>query len=92
MLDTLSGVVIGLYLLSVVIKGNTGDMVKLAKRDKAFLQWAVAVGILMYLHGVPELRGPVRTIIVLAFFGLFLSKSEAIKENVGLFWNQLGGK
>lgn len=91
MLDTLSGVLIGLYLLSVAVKGNTTDLIAQAKKDKAFLQWGVAVAILVYLHGIPEFKGPVRTIIIIAFFGLFLSQSENIQKNVGLFWKQLGG-
>ena len=90
MLDTIAGSAFGLFLLSVALKGNAGDMIALAKRDRAFLQWAVAVGILVYLHGIPELQGPVRWLIVLAFMGLLLTKGEDIKKNVVSFWGSLG--
>lgn len=91
MLDTLAGSFFGIFLLSVAVKGNAGDMITLAKRDKAFLQWAVAVGILVYLHGIPELQGAVRWLIVLAFVGLLLTKGDTIKQNVIDFWGQIGG-
>jgi hypothetical protein len=91
MLDTIAGIAMGLFLLTVASRGKTGNMVDLAKRDRAFLQWAVAVGILVYLHGVPELAGPVRWLIVLSFIGLALTKSDEIKKNAGSFWQSLGG-
>lgn len=90
MLDTIAGITLGLFLLSVAVKGNTKKMIDLAKRDKAFMQWAIAVGILAYLHGIPELRSTVRMLIVLAFVGLGLSKQDSIKENGLKFWQSLG--
>lgn len=92
MLDTLAGVLFGLFLLSVATKGNTQQMIALAKRDKAFVQWAVAVGILIYLNGIPALSGPVKWLILLAFLGLGLTRGEAIKDNLGAFWAQIGGE
>lgn len=92
MLDAAAGIFIGLFLLSVAVKGNTGDMIALAKKDKAFLQWAVAVGILMYLHSIPSLQGPVRWLIVMAFIGLGITKLSTIKTNMANFWNTLGGQ
>lgn len=92
MLDSIAGVAMGIFLLTVASKGKTGAMIDLVKRDRAFLQWAVALGILLYLHGIPELAGPVKWLIVLALIGLFLSKSDTIKENLTLFWQQIGGK
>jgi hypothetical protein len=90
MLDTLAGIVIGTFLVVVASQGKTADMIALAKRDRAFLQWAVAVGILLYLRGIPELAEPVKWLIVLAFLGLFLTKSGEIQKNAGEFWKSLG--
>lgn len=90
MLDSISGVALGIFLLSVAVKGNTTDLINLAKRDKAFLQWAVAVGILLYLHGIPELRGAVSWLIAMAFIGLLLNTQGKLKDNVSVFWKSLG--
>jgi hypothetical protein len=91
MLDTLAGIVIGVFLLTVASKGKTSEMVALAKRDKAFLQWALAVGILVYLRGIPALAEPVKWLIGLAFLGLFLAKYPEIEKNARIFWDSLGG-
>jgi hypothetical protein len=89
-LDTLAGITIGVFLVAVASRGKTTDMIALAKRDRAFLQWAVAVGILLYLKGFPALADPVKWLIVLAFLGLFLTKSDEIRKNAGEFWKSLG--
>lgn len=90
-MDTLAGVSMGLYLLIVVVKGNTKDMLALASRDRGFLQWAIALGILWYLYSIPELRGPVSMLILAAFIGLGLMAGPNIIEQTKLFWSQLGG-
>jgi hypothetical protein len=92
MLDTLAGIVIGVFLLTVASKGKTSEMIALAKRDKAFLQWALAVGILVYLRGFPALAGPVKWLIGMAFLGLFLSKYQDIEKNARTFWDSLGAQ
>jgi hypothetical protein len=91
MLDTLAGIIIGVFLLTVASKGKTPEMVALAKRDKAFLQWALAVGILVYLRGIPALAEPVKWLIGLSFLGLFLGKYSDIEKNARIFWDSLGG-
>jgi hypothetical protein len=91
MLDTLAGIIIGVFLLTVASKGKTPEMVALAKRDRAFLQWALAVGILVYLRGIPALAEPVKWLIGLAFLGLFLGKYSDIEKNARIFWDSLGG-
>jgi hypothetical protein len=90
MLDTLAGIVIGVFLLTVASKGKTSEMVALAKRDKTFLQWALAVGILVYLRGIPALAEPVKWVIAMAFLGLFLNKYPEIVKNARTFWDSLG--
>jgi RsiW-degrading membrane proteinase PrsW (M82 family) len=90
-LDVLSGVAIGVFLLAVVVKGNSKKLVALAEEDKSFLPWAIAVGILFYLRGVPELKGPVTELIGAAFIGLFLLGSSTIIPQVKSFWQSIGG-
>lgn len=89
-LDTLAGISFGGFLLMVAVKGNTPAMFELAKRDKSFLQWAIAVGILMYLYKVPELKGIVSMLILLAFVGLGLIAGDNIIKSGRSFWNSLG--
>lgn len=90
-MDTLAGVSFGFYLLMVVIKGNSKAMVELAYRDRGFLQWAIALGILWYLYGIPELKGPVSMLILAAFIGLGLIAGDNIIKQGSAFFNSLGG-
>ena len=91
-LDTLAGVSFGSYLLLVVVRGNTKQMIELANRDKSFLQWAIAVGVLMYLYKVPQLKGVVSMLIVLAFLGLGLIAGSNVIESTKDFWSSLRSK
>lgn len=90
MLDTLAGLLIGAFLLTVAVRGNSGKLVDLAKRDHAFLQWAIAVGVLYYLYNVPQLHDVMGWLIVLAFLGLFLTSGPKIAEQATNFWHSLG--
>lgn len=90
MLDTLSGLLVGAFLLTVAVRGKSSDMVALAKEDRAFLQWAIAVGILLWLYNVPELRGILGTLIAAAFIGLFLTKGPTIAAQASAFWKSIG--
>lgn len=89
-LDVLSGIAVGVFLLMVAVKGNSQQLVALAKRDKAFLKWAVAVGILFYLRGVKVLNGPMTELIAAAFIGLFLITGSKIIPQVQSFWKSIG--
>lgn len=94
MLDTIASLILGGFLVTVAVKGKSADMVTLAKRDRAFLQWAIAVGVLYYLYGIPELHEAMGYIIALAFVGLFLgvySKADStFQSQVQMFWQSLG--
>jgi hypothetical protein len=89
-LDTIAGIILGAYLLAVAAQGNSGKLIDLAKRDKAFLQWAIAVGILMYLYSIPELKSNVGLIIAGSFIGLGIVKGPVIMDQGSKFWNSLG--
>lgn len=89
-LDTLAGVSFGIYILVIAVRGNTKDAIELAKRDKGFLQWAIALAILMYLYDVPELQGVVSMLILCAFIGLGLIAGDNIIKSTKEFWSQLG--
>lgn len=90
-LDVISGAAIGVFLLAVVVKGNSPQLVTLAIRDKAFLKWAIAVGILFYLSGVKQLHSSVSLLITAAFVGLFLIAGDKIIPQAKSFWTSLGG-
>jgi RsiW-degrading membrane proteinase PrsW (M82 family) len=90
-LDVLSGVAVGVFLLVVVVKGNSNALVNEAKADVSFLPWAIAVGILFYLRSVPDLKGPVTELIGAAFIGLFLLGSSKIIPQAKSFWQSIGG-
>lgn len=89
-LDTIAGVSIGAFLLAVAVQGNSKKMIELAKRDKAFIQWAVAVGILIYLYNVPALKSSAGLLIGAAFIGLGIVAGNKIFSEGGKFWNSLG--
>jgi len=90
-LDTLSGLAVGVFLLVVVVRGNASQLVALAERDKAFLKWAIAVGILFYLRNIKLLSGPASELIAAAFIGLFLIAGDKIIPQVKSFWASIGG-
>jgi chromate transport protein ChrA len=90
MLDTIAGLIIGVFLLTVAVKGNTKEMMALAKRDKAFLQWAIAVGILVYLYSIPSLKSTMGLLIAAAFIGLGLMAGDKIFAEGKKFWDSLG--
>lgn len=89
-LDTLAGVAIGCFLLAVAVRGNSSALIETAKHDRAFLKWAIAVGILMYLYGIPEIKGPIALLIFAAFLGLGLTAGDKIATNGKKFWQSLG--
>lgn len=89
-IDLIAGGAVGGYLLTVAIKGNTSRFFELAKRDKAFLKWGIAVAILGYLYTLPNLHQAVGFIIAMAFLGLFLTKGTEIVQGIDNFWKFLG--
>lgn len=89
-LDLIASLVIGSYLIGAVVRGNTGPLLELAKRDKAFLKWAIAVAALYYLYGIPELQGAASLLIFAAFLGMVLVNFTNIKSGMSTFWNSLG--
>ena len=91
-LDSFAGIALGAFLLTVAVNGKTDTMLELAKRDKAFLQWAIALGILFYLYEIPELKGAMSMLILMAFIGLGITAGTQITENAKTFWNSIGGK
>lgn len=88
-LDTIAGVAIGGYLISVAINGNSQKLIDQAKADKGFLKWAVAVGIAVYMYRVPGMAGPVTMIIAAAFIALFLKNGAKIADQANAFWSSL---
>ena len=89
-LDTLSGFLIGTFLLTVAVKGNSAALIEKATRDKAFLQWAIAVAILVYLYSIPELKKSMGMVIAAAFIGLGLVAGDRIISDGAKFWQSLG--
>lgn len=90
-LDVISGIAVGAFLLTVVVKGNSNALVQQAIADKAFVKWAIAIGILFYLRDVPDLKGPVTLLITAALIGLFLIAGGNIIPQAKSFWQSIGG-
>ncbi len=88
-LDVMAGLGVGAFLLIVAVKGNSSQLVTLAEQDKGFLKWAIAVGILYYLRGIPELHESITLLIAAAFVGLFLLSGPQIAQQAESFWNSL---
>lgn len=89
MLDTIAGVTIGGYLIAVSVNGNSEKLIAQAKADKAFLKWALAVGIALYAYKIPGLKGPVTYVIAAAFLALFLKNGTKISAQSSAFWASL---
>lgn len=88
-LDTLAGIAVGGFLVTVAINGNSNALIEQAKKDRAFLKWAVAVGIAFYAYKIPGMAEPVTLIIAAAFFALFLKNGTKISEQANVFWSSL---
>lgn len=88
-LDTIAGLVIGGYLVSVSVNGNSQKLIDQAHKDKAFLKWALAVGIALYAYKIPGMAEPVTLIIFAAFLALFLQNGTKIAEQATSFWSSL---
>lgn len=89
-LDVLSGAALGAYLIAVAAHGNSSTLLTYAANDKAFLKWAIAVGILYWLYSMPALKGPVSLLIAAAFIGLAFTSGTAITAQAKSFWTSLG--
>lgn len=89
-LDLIAAVALGFFLVSIATKGNSSQLIELAKRDKGYLQWAIALGILVYLYKQPELSGVMGMLIFAAFIGLGLTAGPNIIQNGKAFWASLG--
>jgi hypothetical protein len=90
-LDTLSGIALGGFLITVAVKGNSQALIDQAKKDSGFLKWAVAVGVLSYAATIPGMKGPITSIIAIAFLALFLKNGTKIANQASQFWDTLGG-
>lgn len=90
-LDTIAGVALGGYFIAVAVNGNSAALIDQAKKSSAFLKWGIAVGIMVYLYDIPEMRGPMALIIVIAFLGLFIQHGTKISESASSFWDSLSG-
>jgi hypothetical protein len=91
-LDTISGVAIGGFLITVAVKGNSPELIEQAKKDRGFLKWAVAVGVLAYIRTIPGMSGPVTSVIAIAFLALFIKNGTKIANQASQFWSVLGGE
>lgn len=91
-LDTTAGIILGAYLIAVAVNGNSGLLLTYAQRDKAFLAWAVAVGVIYYLHTIPELKGPVSILIAMAFVGFGINAGVKFQDNIKNIWATIAKK
>ena len=89
-IDLIAGGAVGGYLLTVAMRGNTAKFFALAKRDKAFIKWGIAVAVLGYLYTLPNMHQAIGLIIAMAFLGLFLTNGSKIADGVDNFWKFLG--
>ncbi len=89
-LNTIGSLIAGGFILTVVVNGNTKKMIELAKRDKAFLKWFIAVLILLYFQKSKILGKDFTLIITMAFIGLFVSQGKKISDGFEKFWSYLG--
>lgn len=89
-LDTIATLGAGAYILTVAVNGNAGKMVDLAKRDKAFLKWLIALAILWYMYNTEILGKEMTLILTMVFVGLFITSGAKITEGFAEFWKFLG--
>lgn len=89
-LDTIAGIAVGGFLISVAVNGNSAAMIAQAKKDKAFLRWAIAVGVLSYAYKFPGMAEPVTLVIFIAFLALFIKNGDKIATGMSDFWQTLG--
>lgn len=90
-LDTVAGVAVGGFLLAVAVNGNSQALIAQAQKDKGFLKWAIAVGVLSYAYKFPGMAEPIAMIIFIAFLALFLKNGDKIASGMSDFWQSLGG-
>lgn len=90
-LDTIAGVAVGGFLIVVAVNGNSRALVNQAQKDRGFLKWALAVGILAYAYKMPGMSEPVTLIIAIAFLALFLQNGQKIVTEASRFWASLNG-
>jgi hypothetical protein len=88
-LDTIAGITVGGFLIAVAVNGNSQKLIDQAKADKAFIKWAVAVGIALYMYKIPGMAQPVTMVIAAAFIALFLKNGTKIANQANAFWDSL---
>jgi chromate transport protein ChrA len=81
-LDFLAACIIGAFLIAVAVRGKNGELVSLAKRDIGFVKWALALGILYYLYGIPSLKSTAGALILAGFAGFFLLNIDNITKSI----------
>jgi hypothetical protein len=85
--DFLATILVGLFLIMVVVRGNTQAMFELAKRDREVVKWGIALGALFYIREFPQAKGPVDLLITGTFMALFLLHYEKIESSIKQVWN-----
>lgn len=85
-LDLISGLIIGGYLVTVVSRGGTADLIKLAQRDKGFIKWAIALAVLFYIRQFQDTTGIVDGLISAGIFAFLIYNVGAIQQNAQEIW------
>ena len=88
-IDGLSGILVGLYLLTVTVRGNGRKFIDLLARDKAFIKWALALAVLTWMYNYPALHGPASYLIALAIIGLVITHISELQKNFSDLWSKL---
>lgn len=90
-LDLIAGLIIGGYMVGAVTRGKTADLIALAKRDAAFLKWAVALASLFYLRQLQDVTGIADGLIAAAIIAFLLLNVGPITTNARTILASLKG-
>lgn len=84
-----AALILGVYLLLVVSKGNSLSLINTIKESKGFIPWIIAVAILNWLYRNPTFRPAVAPLIGAVLVAFALNTLPKLRNQFGSIWQNL---
>ncbi len=73
------GILLSIYLLAVIKKGNGNKLIELLSNEKGFILWIISIIFLLYIRKINSKI--VDTLIITVFIALFMNAGKTIFSN-----------
>lgn len=87
--DGLAGVILGIFILTVILRGNGGQLVDQLKKETGFVKWAASLLILGYIGDRFGGIGAGLALMVYILLAMKIATNPDIMNGIKNFWSTL---